>query len=227
MREIDEVIKSRKTQKVLADKTWDVNANQDEYAKTITELLDLAAYAPYHKKCDEKFVKNQKLNSCVPWRFYVLDSANCRLLLDYINKEAIKAGKISNMLAAADALLIVTWLPDSLEDTANIEREANEEATFSGSLKNMEHIAAASAAIQNVLIGATARDIPNYWSSGGPLRMSQLRTYLKISLEEVLLGAVFLFPKNIEALNAVVKLGQLREQGKEKTSWSKWINLRE
>lgn len=217
--EVDNIIKNRKTQKVLANKPWVINEDKEELHKTINELLDLASYAPFHKKCDEIHSTKAELNSCLPWRFYVLDSSNCRGLLDYIESEDIKAGKISNMLAAADALLICTWLPDSVN-------EANDggETSFEGNIKSMEHIAAASAAIQNVLIGATARDIPSYWSSGGQLRMPKLRDHLKISLKEILLGAIFLFPENLDKPDTIVKLGQLREQGKEKESWVKWID---
>lgn len=218
--EIDKIIKNRKTQKVLANEPWGLHEDEEGLHKTINELLDLAAFAPFHKKCDETHSSKAELNSCLPWRFYVLDSSNCRLLFDYIKREAIKAGKISNMLAAADALLICTWLPDSIKNSGE-----NEETTYEGNIKNMEHIAAASAAIQNVLIGATARNIPNYWSSGGQLRMSQLRNHLNISLKEIVLGAVFLFPENLDRPDTIVKPGQLREQGKEKNSWIKWIQL--
>ncbi|WP_139957491.1 nitroreductase family protein [Flavicella sediminum] len=218
MKEIDAVIKNRKTQKVLANKAWPVASNTEALKMTLQALLDLAAAAPYHKKCDEKYTTNTDLNSCVPWRFYVLDTSNCRLLLEFIEKEGIKAGKINNMLAAADALLIGTWLPDGSDSK-------EESALFEGSLKNMEHIAAASAAIQNILLGATARNIPNYWSSGGVLRCEELRSVLKISMEEIFLGAVFLFPENSEREETFIKPGALRNLGKEKDTWSRWVNL--
>lgn len=216
----DQIIKNRKTQKVLAESPCPITTDQNELHQTIDELLDLAAAAPYHKKCDEHHTSGE-LTSCVPWRFYVLDTTNCRALLEHINKEDIKTGKVANLLMGADALLLVTWLPDAND----LQKDQNCESPFEGNLKNMEHIAGASAAIQNVLLGATARDIPNYWSSGGALRLQALRNRIHIPLTEVLLGALFLFPKDVEERDVFIKSGQMRKQGKEVKSWSKFINL--
>lgn len=47
-----------------------------------------------NKKCHSSYSEVEKgLNSCVPWRFYVLDTKNCRTLYHYIAQEDIKAGK--------------------------------------------------------------------------------------------------------------------------------------
>ena len=221
---IDVIIKSRKTQKVLADESWEINSEKGETHSLINELLDLAATAPYHYKSHKYYTNREELNSSLPFRFYVLDTETCRQTSKYIAKQEINAGKIKNMLDAAEVLFIVTWLPE-IDDLETLKNEENEAVPFEGSLKNMEHIAAASSAIQNVLIGATARNIPNYWSSGGCLRAKQLREHLGVSLEEILLGAVFLFPKNSEDRKAFIKLGALRNIGKKKSTWSKWINL--
>lgn len=221
----DEAINNRKTQKVLADKAWALSSNQDQINQAITELLQLAATAPYHKKCHEKYCKDDQLNSCLPWRTYVLDTKNCRQLLNYIEQNNIKAGKISNMLAAADGLMMMTWLPEPFETSPEKQDEFSEPVPFHGSIRNMEHIAACSAAIQNILIGATARNIPNYWSSGGQLRNVLLRDHLGISMEEILMGAIFLFPPDSDQKKATIKLGALRDQGKELNSWVKRVDL--
>lgn len=226
----DQAIKNRKTQKILADKALESATPSEQLQEIINALLELAAHAPYHKRCDEKYTKaTQKLNSCIPWRFYVLDTKNCRTLLTYITEQGLKTGKIVNMLAAADVLFLVTWLPDPSEIGDTVDNtplsKTQEPVPFEGTVKNMEHIAAASAAIQNVLIGATARDIPNYWSSGGQLRNLELRNYLKIPIDEILLGAIFLFPKGIDDKMVTIKTGAMRNQGKEKTTWSTRIDL--
>ena len=217
MKTINQIIKSRKTQKVLAEQPLPITSTNNSI---INELLELAAAAPYHFKCCEEH-KNEPLNSCLPWRSYTLDAKSCRLLLEYIEQNEIKTGKIANLLAAADALIITTWLPDEIEK----ESSESEPLPFIGSIRNMEHIAAASAAIQNILLGATARDIPNYWSSGGKLRANVLRDFLEIPLSEILLGAIFLFPKNSIELGVQIKDGAVREHGKEVNTWSKAINL--
>ncbi|MEM1119490.1 MAG: nitroreductase family protein [Bacteroidota bacterium] len=220
----DTIIKNRRTQCVLAppESPWTCQGKLGDFKPTIEALLDLAAAAPYHKPCAQQH--QQTLTSSVPWRFYVLDAMNCRWLLDYIKKENIPSGKIANMLAAADALFLVTWLPDPTESITE-ENDLSEVLPFEGTLKNMEHIAAASAAIQNVLIGATARNIPNYWSTGGQLRKPRLRQHLQIPLSEILLGAIFLFPADSEDRSEKIKLGKMREKGKEKATWSKWVQL--
>ncbi|MEM6318468.1 MAG: nitroreductase family protein [Bacteroidota bacterium] len=222
---IDTIIKKRKTEGILAapNSPWTCQSKLGDFRPTIEALLDLAVMAPYHKPCAEHH--QQTLASSVPWRFYVLDAMNCRWLLDYIKKENIPSGKIANMLAAADALFLVTWLPDQTESLV-AKDELSEVLPFEGTLRNMEHIAAASCAIQNVLIGATARNIPNYWSTGGQLRKFQLRQYLQIPLTEILLGAVFLFPTDSKNRTEQVKPGKMRQKGKEKATWSKWVQLK-
>lgn len=217
----DQAIKNRKTAKVLADTPWAIPNEPQKVRTTIDELLDLAAFAPFHHTCNEQYRSKNKLNSCVPWRFYVFDTSNCRSLLNHMNAQEIKAGKISSMLSSASALFLVTWLPEPKEVLA---KETNVHL-FDGNLKNMEHIAASSAAIQNVLIGATARDIPNYWSSGGVLRKQELFEYVQIPSKEIMLGALFLFPKDSHQRKAIIKPGALRNKGKEKNTWSKLVDL--
>ncbi len=216
---IDSIIKRRKTQKVLPDSAWPIIMEDAQSDSLINELLELAASAPYHYASHSSHTESSELKSTLPFRFYVLDSKKCRITSEFIDEEKIAAGKIKNMLDAADVLFIVTWLPEPTGN-ANVE----DEATYDGSLKNMEHIAAASSAIQNVLIGATSRNIPNYWSSGGVLRKAPLRDYLSIPTSEILLGAIFLFPKDAEQRECFIKPGGLRDIGKELSSWSKKID---
>jgi len=216
MKNTDNAIKSRITQKVLADEAWNISLDQTSQNTLIQELLDLAATAPYHYACHESHSTGE-LSSALPYRFYVLDTNNIRSLAHYIKEEKLSAGKILNMLEAADLLFLVTWLP---------EPSKNEEAIlFEGNIKNMEHIAAASAAIQNVLIGASAREIPNYWSSGGVLKQASLKSHLNIPMQEILLGAIFLFPKDSENKKGKIVEGKLRNTGKEKSTWAKNIEI--
>lgn len=222
---IDEVIKNRKTQKVMAPKSWKPHLKTEESGKLIDELLDLAAYAPYHFACDQYHSTKGEMNSCLPYRFYVLDCKNCRKVSDFIEKQNVPAGKVKNMLDAADVLFMVTWLPDLPKSGIPHQETGHEPNSFEGTMKNMEHIAATSAAIQNVLLGATARNIPSYWSSGGQLRNETLRTFLNIPLDEILMGAVFLFPPDIAERDAFIKPGHLREKGKETRLWAKRVSL--
>ena len=87
----------------------------------------------------------------------------------------------------------------------------------------MEHIAATGAAIQNMLVGATALGYPNYWSSGGVLRFDPMRTHFNVPTEEIILGTLFVFPNDAESRADEVVPGKLRDKGKEIATWSKKV----
>lgn len=223
---VDTAIKERKTEKVLAEKPWPIHKSDAELKVMATALLELAARAPYHYPCAQYHTEKKALTSSLPFRMYVVDTKNCRLISEYITSKKIIAGKIQNMLDAADLLFMVTWLPDvAPSDIENFNNSSSENIPFKGSLKNMEHIAAASAAVQNLLLGATERNIPNYWSSGGVLRKKELRNLLDIPMDEILLGGIFMFPEDSANKEAEIKLGAHRENGKEINTWSRWTNL--
>jgi len=223
---IDSIIKSRRTQKVLADEAWEVSLDRLELQKLAIELLEVAASAPYHHKCNSSFSDESRvLNSCLPYRFYILDTDNCRDLATHIGENNIKSGKVINMLFSADLLFLVTWLPETNSDLEVDDSLLQEPVPFHGSLKNMEHIAAASSAIQNILIASSSRGIPSYWSSGGVLRKKPIRELLEVPLDEILLGALFLFPKDSVERSANIIPGHLRDEGKKIETWSKWVNI--
>ena len=219
------IIKNRKTTKILSESPWPLSLSFNEQNELISELLELASFAPYHHKCAQNYrEESQELASCLPFRFYALTTRDCRKLAELIKEQQINAGKVTQMLHTADILFLVTWLPEpnsTSDDLSSIE----EEQKFEGTRKNMEHIAAASAAIQNILIGATAKEIPTYWSSGGVLRKNPLRDYLNIPFDEILLGSLFLFPNNSTQSNAKVIEGHLRNEGKRLDTWSKRVDL--
>lgn len=219
MTSIDEIIKSRKTQKVLADTPWNSNLSSEELQYLVEELLELGAHAPYHYRCHEDYSTQKELNSCLPYRVYILDTQKCRKSVEFIDNNSIKAGKIKDLLLSADVLFIVTWLPEPNPENTDGVRHIS----YEGNLKNMEHIAAAASAIQNMLLGATARNIPTYWSTGGKLRDEALRNYLDIPLDEIVLGSLFFFPEDLETRDARIIPGALREEGKDKNTWSKWV----
>ena len=218
-KDIDQIIKKRKTEKYIAKEQISTQ-NDDEYKNVVKELLELASHAPVHYTKNVDIKNNSELNSFLPYRIYVLDSNKCRETSNFINENEINAGKITNMLYAADTLFVVTWIPEPHPENKD---GSNNEVFFEGSVKNMEHIAAASSAIQNILLGATSRDIPNYWSSGGKIRDNEIRNYLKIPTDEIIIGTVFLFPKEINTQIVQIKEGALHNQDKSLNTWSKYI----
>lgn len=213
---IQEVIRKRKTTKVLGNAPWALP--EEIVQEKVFEIIQSAEMAPFHYQAHKTY-QDKPLNSIVPWRVYWLKAADCRKLANFIQENDVKAGKILQMLFAADALLQVTWLPDPSE-------EAGDVALFEGNLRNMEHIAAGSAAIQNMLLTATSMNIPNYWSSGGVLRSEELYKMLGIDTKEILLGSVFLFPEGADIpKDHKVGLGGLRDKKGDLNQWFDVISL--
>lgn len=188
---LQEAISARRTLKVLSAE----NTLMKDISNDVSEILEMGNSAPFHyvnSKAAEK-----ELKSLAPWRFYVLDGNECNKLAAYFVDNDISGGKIIDMLRAAQSLIQVTWTPDVLVD-----------GSFSDQSINIEHVAATAAAVQNMLLTATALGYENYWSSGGALKTDPFKTLLKIPLEEQLLASVFLFESNIEDFKT--KKGALR-----------------
>lgn len=207
---VDAVIKARRTDKVLGDLTNPAPVPADFSAK-VAEIIEVAGHAPFHKEAAGKH-RDNGLNSAVPWRFYVLDANACQATLSQMQAWGgnFMRGKVPMMMAAAGALIQVTWLPN------------NEEF---GNMPNLEHVMAASAATQNLLLAATARGIANYWSSGGVLRDAELFNLLGIPTAEQLVGSIFLFPSTEPPLE--VFGGKHRGKNTPVGDWSRWVEVPE
>lgn len=206
----DEAIRTRQTVKILASNDLPTTDQRE----TFNEVLALAGQAPFHRACEEHH-RTGELHGIEPWRFHVLDAAACRRLHPRLPRE--NAGKIPDMLKAADALVMVTWLPN-----AGTAVPMEDEPGFAVTLTNVEHIAATAAAIQNLLLAATARGIVNYWSSGGVLRSRSVFELLGIPATQILLGAVFFFP--CEYGDAERATSKLRQHRSAPDKWSRWVS---
>ena len=208
-------IETRHTLKVLADPEapWDVPA--PDARERFANLLEFAVQAPFHKPAHDSH-REEPLTSPVPWRFHAIDGENCRRLLEKLKAEDVESGKIKNMLAAADGLVLTTWLPNPSDETLGFQE-------YAGTFANMEHIAAASSAIQNLLLLATAEGWNSYWSSGGVLRSELVFSWSGINTAEILLGAVFLFPADTR--DASSKPGSLRDRKGPAETWSRWVEF--
>ena len=219
---VSDVIKQRKTAKVLADAPWEASLTPIEQEELIKDLLELAACAPYHYKSASKY-HTCGLDSPLPFRAYTMNSDVCRILAGKLQHMDPAPGKILNMLLAAEAVIMMTWLPDVFG--AQPQEREMEPLPFTGNLRNMEHIAASSAGIQNILLGATQKGFPNYWSSGGVLRKKAARQLLGVPLEEMLLGCLFIFHKDANERGVEIKTGKFHNEGKKVLTWSKSITL--
>ena len=212
-----EKLNSRRTFKVIGD----LNAPVSKTARdknSIDNILQASANAPYHYACDR--IHKDTMGSPVPWRAYKLDAVDCNKLREFL----IDSGdvtKVPNMLSAADYLIQVTWLPDG---ATIINREAGkDEEAFKGTLRNMEHIAAASAFIQSLLLAGEEQGYMTYWSSGGALKSATTFDYLGIPLNQLLLGSIFFFSKDVE--HAEIKAGAMKDARGDLPDWSNWCEL--
>lgn len=207
---VDHVIRERRTVKVLADTALDVATDRAE----VEALVASAGWAPFHLLAAQVHRDEGALSSIVPWRCYVLDVAACQALRAWLLARG-DASTFPRLLAACTALVLVTWLPDPPAAPLSTSE------LFAGTRENMEHVAAASAAVQNLLLAATARGVPTFWATGGPLRTPETFAHLGIPAREILLGAVFLFPT--DPGHAEVKVSTLRERRGAPAEWSRWV----
>lgn len=210
MTAVDEVIRGRRTTKVLADHALPVV----DAREAVEELVATAGWAPFHKPAARVHLESGASTSIVPWRFHLVDAPACRAIREVLLDRGDKS-KIPRMLGAAVALVQATWLPNPPRGPVEGLFEATEE--------NMEHVAAAGAAVQNLLLAATARGIPSYWSSGGVLRGAEAFGWLGIPAREILLGSIFLFPT--EHPGAEVNPGAHRDRRGAPSDWSRWVDV--
>ncbi|HBN77522.1 MAG TPA: hypothetical protein DD473_17280 [Planctomycetaceae bacterium] len=204
------IVHARCTEKVLAEEPLPASG------KSLTnEILELAAWAPFHRPANDVHLQDSELKALMPWRFYVLDDSACRQLREELMEK--DSSNVIRMLATADCMVQATWLPNPPQT------ELPEKILFEASLENMEHLAAASAAVQNLLLAATANGIRNYWSSGGVLRSPEVFERLGIPTQEILLGSLFFSPQDVQS--GTIATSKLRDKRGPLTGWVKRVRL--
>ncbi len=179
-RVVSEVVRQRQTWKVLGDIAKPVEFPDGLTAKwdpVVRDAVQLSGWAPFH------YARNHD-GLAEPWRFHVLYSEDCRKIGQRIPvwfEDVKPSNKLPSMLAACGALVLVNWLPQFDEQLAT-EKQV---------LINEEHLAATSAAVQNLLLLLTAAGLGTYWSSGGFFRDPLMAGKLDIDPAEKLIAAVF------------------------------------
>lgn len=227
--QFDTTARNRKTVKVLREIEHDRPLFPDVAQKLrhdLQEMAELASWAPFHHFAHPSHITSPS-DSHLPWRFHILEKPACMQLIAFLEKKAMETGdqeqtkwlrawntKIPKLLSGAGALVLVTWLPDPKEEGLEESKliKLNE--------RNAEHLCAASAATQNLLLAATARNYHSYWSSGGILRNPESWEELAIPTNQSLVGAIFISPEKME--NAEVLEGSLREKRGTLSGWVNW-----
>ena len=223
---LDALIRGRRTSKRLRDpdEARTDRAPLDPARRAeLDAMLAVAGEAPFHRRVDDVH-RGGELGSAVPWRFHVLERPACLALLDALEARANAEpaskwarawkSKIPELLAGAGALVQVTWLPDPAEGDGAGSPPALTE-------RNVEHVAAASAAVQNLLLAATARGWSSYWSSGGILRDADAFALLGIDPAQALLGAIVLGAPDAPHTRDIP--GGLREERADPAGWMRKV----
>ena len=170
---VDWAIATRRTEKVLSDRALLPTVKQLPDVRladqAVRDAVAIAGWAPFHYDRNLKGVSE-------PWRMQVLLHKSCRnLSRDFtsIVSDLKPGNKLPAMMNACGALILVSWLPQ-----ASVADESKREQT------NQEHLAATSAAVQNLLLALQSRGLGTYWSSGGPLGSTALFEKLGVSSEQ-------------------------------------------
>ena len=163
--------------------------------ETINNLLELAHWAPTHGRTE-------------PWCFFVYGGAALKefgkthadLYWQHTpedKRQEATREKLEHNVDKASHLVI-----------AVMKRGENVK------IPRMEEIAAASAAVQNVLLGASALGIASFWSTGGMSHTEGLKEHLGLGAEDMVLGLIYLGHTDEPA-----KEGVRNSQIAEKVKW--------
>ncbi len=164
--QVSNVINSRRT---VSRAKMNGNAVPDEL---INKLLQLGNMAPNHGRTQ-------------PWQFFVytgdalaqFGKTHGALYWKHTDPEKrmeATVGKLESGAGNASHLVI-----------AVMKRGANPRIPV------IEEIAAASAAVQNILIGATAAGIATFWSTGGMTHSPALKSHLGLGDEDIVMGLLY------------------------------------
>lgn len=163
---------------------------------TIHKLLELAHWAPTHGRTE-------------PWHFFVFGGAAKASFgqghADVYWKHTAEDKRTTENFEK--------WLhtPDKASHVlvAVMKRGDNPK------IPQLEEIAAASAAVQNILLGATALGIASFWSTGGMVHHPAFKEHLQLGEHDIVLGIIYLGYTD-EPANE----GKRNKTAAEKATWS-------
>jgi nitroreductase len=134
----------------------------------VDRLIVLAATAPNHKRT-------------FPWRFRIISGSARAQLGEALAQDLIEAGRDQTKIEKARSKYLRAPV---LIAVASI---ADEDATLTA-----ENRDAVSAAIQTLLLGATAAGLASYWSTGAAMTSVRLRDFCGFDATDTTVGLVYL-----------------------------------
>lgn len=174
------LIQERKTTKVFGLPDQPLQLGGDfacHWNDQVRRAVEAAGPAPFH------FARNLD-GIAEPWRVTTLWWEACRELaadLPRLCPDLKPGNKLPAILSACGAAVLVHWLPAGPEEIA--ENPKREET-------NYEHLAAASAYVQNLLLLLTAAGAESYWASANLLDSAGVKQRLGVPASRKLLGAI-------------------------------------
>ena len=187
---IQQVIRNRRSTKPA-----DMNGKKIDNL-LIRQLLELADWAPTHGRTE-------------PWRFIVYENeAKQQFCHDHADlykantdPEKFTNAKYEKLQQQGDTVshIILVYM----------------NRTQNNSIPALEEIAAVSAAIQNILLGAAALNIAVLWSTGGMAHHHSMKEYLPLADEDVVIGLLHLGYSDVE-----VKEGKRNVPLENKVVWN-------
>lgn len=204
-------IRRRKTIKVFGQPERPVQlapAAAERFDQQVRAAIAAAGPAPFH------FARNLE-GVAEPWRVTTLWWEACRELaaeLPGLCPDLKPGNKLPAILSACGAAVLVHWLPASPEEIAE---------PFKREETNFEHLAAASAYVQNLLLLLTASDLESYWASANLLDSPAVKSRLAVPAGRKLLGAIMVGYPLVETANLERAGGGNREKRSPASAWSR------
>jgi len=164
---LQDIIKSRRTVK---PSKMNGRGIPDEQIK---QLLELADWAPTHKHTE-------------PWRFFVYAEEKARAFVS--DHAELYRKSVSEEMYNNDKYEKILGNGSNISHIIVCVMKRDEQKR----VPEIEEISAASAAVQNILLGATALGIANFWSTGGMTHSEQLKDFLGLKYEDSVMGIIYL-----------------------------------
>lgn len=140
--------------------------------ENIMRLLELADWAPTHKHTE-------------PWRFFVYSHGKAKEFAKQ-HAELYKSAAGENFQQEKYDKILSNGNNISHIIVCAMKRDTEER------IPEIEEIAASSAAIENILIGAAAMELAVYWGSGGMTHKPEFKTMLGLGEKDRVLGILYL-----------------------------------
>jgi nitroreductase len=163
--------------------------------ETVNRLLSLAHWAPTHGRTE-------------PWYFFVYSgAAKQKFGEDHASMYWENTAEDKRQEATSEKL---RHNVDNASHLVIAVMKRGENAK----IPVVEEVAATAAAIQNLLLGATALGIASFWSSGGMTHNQALKDHLRLQADDIVMGLIFLGHTDEPA-----KEGVRNKQINEKVEW--------